>query len=112
MYDTTDVIAICTYLLDDKGDPLTGEDVRVIVFDMDNGVTRILDQIAVPEVAAEPGLYHYHYVHGFTDRRRLLVRLYYVDGAKTPTISVYQILITKDLTYYTDKIDENDGRAV
>ena len=109
-YHLDDKIHFAIKLVDNGGNPLNGEDIRVSVAEFPLG-TLHLDSQSMPEVQLT-GYYFFEWTHGFTAKTQLVSEVFQVQGNKKIMIEIIKINIDNFKQTIIDTIDDSDGSAI
>lgn len=114
-YETlTPVVDFWTTVRKNNGNPDSGLDIRVGIFDSD---TNTEQSFAMPEIGAT-GYYKYSWQPVLTQAKRYFITIYIASGGVTDpagirtVIDTLDIVINDNILNTQNKIDENDGQAI
>jgi hypothetical protein len=99
------------YYTDNNGDPISGENIRLLIIDISNDAI-LLNNVTMSESQNVVGLYRYVWNPTFTDKVHCLAVVQVnTKGNKWPTFASKDITISDTKDDLTNTIDLNDGRA-
>lgn len=97
---------------DSSGDPISGQSVRINIYNITNN-SHLINNATMVESANVAGLYLYPFINNISTKLNLLiVASVNTQGSKWPVVSSFFMTISHSEKYMADKIDPSDGRAV
>lgn len=109
-YHLDDKVQFVVKMVDNSGNPINGNNVRVTVSEFPIG-TLHLDSQAMPEIQST-GYYFFEWTHGFLNKTQLISEVFQVVGNKKIMIEIIKINIDNFKKSIIDTIDDSDGSAI